>query len=145
MSDVQIVSHKREVVRATEKALQKAARMIGGAVEGHAKELCPVDTGLLRNSITFALGGKAPQIEEYQSDTPGKNGEKTRGSYHETFPADSKHETTVYVGTNVEYAPYQELGAPNANVPARPFLRPAFENNQDEIEDIIEKCCKDLD
>ena len=28
-----------------------------------------------------------------------------------------------------EYAPYQELGAPAINLPARPFLTPSVENN----------------
>lgn len=44
---------------------------------------------------------------------------------------------TVVVGTNVKYAPYQELGAPNAHVPAHPYLRPAFENHLSEYKNVI--------
>ena len=139
-----MVSYRKDVEKATEKALKKAARMIGGSVAGHAIELCPVDTGLLRNSITFALGGEAPAITDYKSDKKKKDGSYTEGHYDGTAPEDGDHETSVYVGTNVEYAPYQELGAPNANVPASPFLRPAFEENREEIHQIIEKCCKEL-
>lgn len=44
---------------------------------------------------------------------------------------------TVVVGTNVKYAPYQELGAPNAHVPAHPYLRPAFENHLSEYQNVL--------
>ena len=44
---------------------------------------------------------------------------------------------TVVVGTNVKYAPYQELGAPNAHVPAHPYIRPAFENHLGEYEQVL--------
>lgn len=142
MSIVQITSHARSVESATEKALQRAARMIGGTVEGHAKELCPVDTGLLRNSITFAIGGQAPNITEYQSNQQGE--ETVTGKYDGTAPQDEDGQITVYVGTNVQYAPYQELGAPNINLPARPYLRPAMENFRDEIRQILEQQLKTI-
>lgn len=142
--NVEITNNAPAVMRSVEKALKTAARMIGGSMEGHAKELCPVDTGLLRNSITFALGGQAPAVTDYHSDTKGSDGEYTEGHYDGEAPEDDDNQITVYVGTNVQYAPYQELGAPNAKVPERPFLRPAFENNRNEIEQIIEKCCKDI-
>lgn len=44
---------------------------------------------------------------------------------------------TVVIGTDVKYAPYQELGAPNAHVPAHPYLRPAVENHVDEYVNVI--------
>ena len=144
-NSVEVVSHLREVVNATDKAMQKAARMIGGTVEGHAKELCPVDTGLLRNSITFALGGQPPSITTYQSNERNKSGgaiETVKGEYQGEAPDDDDHQVTVYAGTNVEYAPYQELGT--KKMAARPFLRPAMENYQSEIEQIIEKCLREI-
>lgn len=145
MSTIEVSSNRLAVEKATEKAMNKAARMIGGTVAGHATELAPVDTGLLRNSITFALGGQPPQITTYASNgetASGKKIEKTEGHYDGEAPPDSNGEVTVYVGTNVEYAPYLELGT--VKMDARPFLRPAMENNSDEIEQIIEKCFKDL-
>lgn len=146
-NELTVVSNITYVRKATEKAMRKAARMIGGTVAGHAVEACPVDTGLLRNSITFALGGYAPEIIAYQSNDRDKNGkpiEVKKGQYEGTAPADDDDQITVYVGTNVEYAPYQELGAPNRNMDARPFLRPAMENFTSEIEQIIEKCLKEI-
>lgn len=144
---VEVSSNVREVKRATEKAMMKAARMVGGTVEGHAKELCPVDTGLLRNSITFAIGGEVPNTMDYVSNDKDKNGnpvERQKGHYEGQAPADDDNQVTVYVGTNVEYAPYQELGAPNIHLDARPFLRTAFEMFQNEIEQILERCLKDI-
>lgn len=136
---IEVISHVRQVEKTTEKALKNAAKMIGGTVAGHAIERCPVDTGLLRNSITYALGGDAPNIMEYTDD----DGIQT-GTYDGSAPADDANEITVYIGTNVEYAPYQELGAPNINLNARPYLRPAMENSTREIMQIIEKCCKEI-
>lgn len=46
---------------------------------------------------------------------------------------------TVVIGTNVQYAPYQELGAPNAHVPAHPYLRPALENHIEEYKSVLER------
>ena len=134
-------------IRDVEKAMKKAARMVGGVIAGHAQDRCPTDTGLLRNSITFAIGGEAPNIQSYTSNSKNKNGEliePKEGHYDGRADADSKGEVTVYVGTNVQYAPYQELGAPNANVDAHPFLRPAFEEHRDEIERIVTSCLREV-
>ena len=142
MSSFEVVSHKAEVGRQIMSKLKQAATMIGGTVEGHAKERCPVDTGLLRNSITYAIGGQPVNTPEYKSNDVDKNKNKIEvqtGAYTAQAPADEDGQITVYVGTNVHYAPHQELGAPTINLPARPFLRPAFENHKDEIEQILKK------
>jgi HK97 gp10 family phage protein len=142
MSSIQVISHVRQVKRSTDNAMKRAAHMIGGTIESHAKEYCPVDTGLLRNSITYAIGGEEPQITLYRSnsrDKTGKEIEPKEGIYTDRAEQDHDNQVTVYVGTNVQYAPYQELGAPNINLPARPYLRPAFENHKVEIEQIIEQ------
>ena len=137
---VQIDDNSREVLQKVEKALLKSARMIGGAIAGHATELAPRDTGLLANSITFAIGGQVPDKMVYKSNDKDRNGnpiESKEGHYEGVAPADDDGEITVYVGTNVEYAPYNELGT--VKMDARPFLRPAFENNREEIQQILEK------
>lgn len=134
-------------IRDVEKAMKKAARMIGGTIAGHAQERCPTDTGLLRNSITFAIGGEAPNIQSYTSGNKNKKGEliePKEGHYDGRADADGKGEVTVCVGTNVQYAPYQELGAPNRNIDAHPFLRPAFEEHRDEIERIVTACLREV-
>lgn len=136
---IEVVSHVAKVEKAVASAMKQAVTMIGGTVAGHASEAAPVDTGLLRNSITYAIGGEAPAITEYTDDA----GEKT-GYYEGTAPSDEENEVTVYIGTNVQYAPYQELGAPNINLPARPYLRPAMEGSQREIMQILEQCFRGL-
>lgn len=136
---IEVVSQRHKVEKAVEKAMKEAATMIGGSLSGHASEQAPADTGLLRNSITYALGGDPPAIAQYTDDA----GEQT-GVYEGSAPKDEKNEITVYIGTNVEYATYQELGAPSIKLPARPFLRPAVENNQREIIQIMEQCFRHL-
>ena len=73
--------------------LQRKARLalsaVGEKAEGHAKDGCPVDTGRLKNSISYATidkvgGGDSPKA-------PVKEGE-------------------VVIGTNVDYAVYVEHG-----------------------------------
>lgn len=82
------------IANAIDQALVKGLTQCGLLGEGYAKMACPVDTGRLRNSITY-------QIDE---------GEKA-----------------VYIGTNVEYGPYVELGTRHSK--AKPFLRPAAEDH----------------
>ena len=46
-------------------------------------------------------------------------------------------EPAVYIGTNVEYAPYQELGT--INMTANPFLKPSVADHANTYRKIIEK------
>ena len=47
---------------------------------------------------------------------------------------------TAYVGTNVEHAPYVELGT--SKMKKRPFIRPAVENHLQEYQKIFEEALK---
>lgn len=54
-------------------------------------------------------------------------------------------ENTEVVGTNVEYAPYVELGHHTASgsfVAPKAFLRPAAENHTGEYRSIVQRCMK---
>ena len=106
--------YSADVLDAMHDAVVQALERCGEQAEGYAKDLTPVDTGNLRNSITH-------QVDDGES--------------------------TVYIGTNVEYAPYVELGTGRyteggrptpwtyqddegnwhwtAGNPAQPFLKPA--------------------
>lgn len=103
---VVFISHAKEALAAENAARNKALEIIGGKAESHAKKLCPVDTGRLRNSITHA---------QYSEDTE-------------------------VIGSNVDYAPFVELGTHKQA--AKPFLRPAAENHTAEYRAVIEKCMK---
>ena len=121
MSSVIVKSNLYLVNKASKEAMVNAAIAIGMLTSGYAQELCPVDTGAMRDGITHAYN-------------------------------DDGHQVTLIVGTNVYYAPYVELGhhqqpgrfVPKLGkrlvrswVPGKPFLRPAFEDHLDEIEQII--------
>lgn len=132
-------SNADKALRQLDKQMQQAVDMIGGIIESAAKDLCPVDTGLLRNSITHGGAGGKLGATEYASDDGG-----TTGQYADAnIPADEGgNKYVVVVGTNVQYAPYQELGAPNRNVPPSPFLRPAFEDNMETAKTVVETLLK---
>lgn len=100
MLDRTLTDNSDEVIEELAKLTQIALREVGREAEGIAKENCTaVDTGRLRNSITFATS------EKYGSYT-------YNNKYGESFTDASKQpeEDAVYIGTNVEYAPFIELG-----------------------------------
>lgn len=128
-------SHKREVLEAFDEASDRAMMICGGKAESYAKQNLTdnksVDTGLLRNSITFARGGQKANIDSYSASKGGAT-----GSYSGNAPGDGLGEKSVYIGSNVEYAPYVELGTTRSR--AKPYLRPAAENHSEEYKKIIE-------
>lgn len=126
--------------RRLQAAIERALEMAGGIVESAAKEILTanksVDTGLLRNSITHAIGGEYPAIDQYSNNAGGtsKSGKKIEekiGTYDQPAPRDTGNERSVYIGTNVEYAPFVELGTSRST--AKPYLRPAVEQSKEKI------------
>lgn len=131
MADVEIrlEDNSEAVLEALKAAALRALERCGLQAEGYAKDLTPVDTGNLRNSITHQV---------------------------------SEDGLEVYIGTNVEYAPYVELGTgiyaeggggrPTPWVyqdekgqwhwtrgnPAQPFLKPAVADHAQTYRNIIE-------
>lgn len=150
--DVRVESHVEDLIKAKDNAIERALEKIGLQCEGYAIELCPVDTGLLRNSLTHAVGGSSPSVSSYKQNathaatpateragTAGKATDGREGTYSGTVG--SKGDECVYIGTNVEYAKYVEFGhkSPSGKqVPAQPFLRPAVQNHLDEYKRIAE-------
>ena len=137
MADIEIKeNHIDDVLDALDKAAPKILEMIGIKAEKYAKALCPVGTV------------ESTGIKGYRGGT-------LRNSI--THQVDDK---ILSVGTNVEYAPYVELGTgpnftpppdwedfnvptPKGNTPKkgmrpRPFLRRAIEEHLDEYKNIIE-------
>lgn len=69
-----------------------------------------IDTGLHRNSYTYALAGQPAAISSYKGDNKSKynpNAPIPSGTYSGNAPAGQK---AVYIGTNVDYAIPQEEG-----------------------------------
>ena len=163
--NIEIIDNSDKVAEEFAAACLRALEKCGLTAEGYAKELCPVDTGLLRNSITHALSGHPPAISSYKADKPNKSGKTKSGSYSGSAPSDSGGEISVYIGTNVEYSAYQELGSGQHYVggrptkwtyedakgqhhmtggnTAKPFLKPAVADHVSTYKNIIEDELKD--
>ena len=145
------ISINKDVEKYTIESIEEALEIIGLRAESYAKLKCPVDTGLLRNSIAHAVGGAkvgigAEKETLYKSSNPDDKGHMHLGVYTGRTPK-KKGEYTVYVGTNVEYAPYVEMGHIQAgsgkHVPAQPYIKPAIVDHLDEYKQILENTLKE--
>lgn len=120
MGEIQVKENLKEIMDHFYKQGEKAMKAVGMQGETYAKQLCPVGEeygGTLRQSIT-----------------------------HGVLVGDG--EVVAVIGTDTYYAPFVELGhaqqvgrfVPKLGkrlvkpfAPAYPFLRPAIEDNQDEL------------
>lgn len=84
----------------------KAVTAIAIKVTSQAKDLAPVDKGLLRNSLMWKTSQASGLLEE-------------GAPIDDTVSADNE----ALVGSSVEYAVYQEFGT--RFMAPKPFLRPA--------------------
>jgi len=128
VADVKLTDNSAEILQAAKEQIALGLEAIGGQMELHAKEKCQVDTGRLRNSITFA--------------TSGTQGSANTSGGAEAKPEDyAQHgraeENEVVVGTNVEYAPEQEYYGKKAH-----FLKNAAAGHSDEYKKILEAALK---
>ena len=92
-------------------------------VSNQAKALAPVDLGQLRNSIMYKVN---------KSEKGGFN--DSGGEQAELELTVESKEGEGYVGSNLDYATYQEFGTRYQN--AQPFLRPAGETLN--IKDLVQ-------
>ena len=124
--------NSKEILEKVKEAVLRGLVTCGLTAERYAKKLTPVDTGLLKNSITYAISGEEAAIDTY-TDKNGKN----KRFYSGTAPEESSDKTkSVYIGTNVEYASMVEIGTLKAD--AQPFLKPAINDHQSKYRKIIE-------
>lgn len=118
--EVTLTSNKDEILEALGEQLGQAMIAIGMTAESNAKQ-----------EITKAV-----------YDTPeSKSGYVRTGRLRNSisYGVDTD-EPAVYIGSNVEYAPYVELGT--SKMMARPFLKPAVENYAGEYNDLLEQAMK---
>ena len=87
---VKITDNSEEIIKACESQVYEWLQAVGEDASGTASDKCPVDTGRLKNSISWATA---------------------RGSGGTESPQGTPEAKTVYIGTNVEYAPYHEFGS----------------------------------
>lgn len=137
---VKVTDNSKAFKAAKDRAVAAALAAIGEEAAGNAMqeltEQDAVDTGRLRNSITYAT----KQHTEAKSFNwhEGRNG--TPAGSDSTAPKATPEKDTVYIGTNVEYAKYIEAGT-SKSAP-RPFLKPAATGHGEEYKRIVENILK---
>lgn len=131
LEGITIKDYSEDVLNELEDAVKVALKVCGETAETYAKKACPVDTGLLKNSITYALAGEKPAVSSYKANKGDGS-----GSYSGTAPNDENGKYTVYLGTNVEYAEIVELGKGQT---AQPYIAPALKDHEDKYRQIIKK------
>lgn len=113
VGSVTIVNNTDLVREALQRATTLALEGIGAKAEEWTKKNMTndvpdaIDTGYLRNSITYAVAGKEAHVKSYTDDKGGKR-EGFGGYYNGTAPETEK--PSVFVGTNVEYGVFIEEG-----------------------------------
>lgn len=129
IAGIEVKSNRYEVVEEMKRSVLTWLDAIGEDAAETAANKAPVDTGLLKNSITYAIAGEAPNITVYKADTT-----QEVGTYVGTAPeADIP---TVYIGTNVEYAIYQEFGT-SRGVTGKHFIKFGATAHLDEYKQML--------
>ena len=136
----EVKSHVDEFMDAVVEKMPLILKSIGQTAEGYAKEDCPVDTGLLRNSITYAISGETPAISTYSADKSDESGVVRTGAYDgATEPEEEEKCYSLLLGSNVVYAPAQEMNDQYKHTVGKAhFLRDALQNHRSEYKEIIE-------
>lgn len=135
MADIKFTSNVNDILRCMEKGKRNALTAIGATAETHAKDNITadelVDTGRLRNSITFATG-------DYLGI--GTYTDKNKKSYSDAKARNTPKDDEVGIGTNVEYAAYTELGT--QHITAHHYLKRAVTEHQDEYKKLAVEAIK---
>ena len=138
--NIEYRDNTEEVLSALKAAIKRGNEAIGMTAEGHAKKKITsagaVDTGRLRNSITYALAGEETHVKSYKANKGGKD----RETYTYDGTAEGKKGSGVYIGTNVEYAVFVENGAQGRT--AVHFLQDAATGHTDEYKRLMEDSMK---
>ncbi len=143
MADVKHNWTKTDWSTALDAAITKGLTMMGTNMERSAALKAPVGQypgtgrvgGRLKGSITYAVHGRA---EDARSDA--HNASLNTGNDKVSMPS-AIH--TLYVGTNVEYAPYVEYGwwvkgkTYGWFKPGRGYLRGAFDEQKPSFQKIL--------
>lgn len=117
MGSVVTISLKKdlssEVLEAAAKQIELGMKSIGEEAVGYAEDGCPVDTGRLRNSLTYATN--------------------TGSGGGDSAPQGSPEKNSVYIGTNVNYAEYNEY----RHKSKKHFIKNAMTNHSSEYESTL--------
>ena len=136
---------KEAIYDALDLCAQQAVRNAGINLEHDPRR---IDTGLLRNSITYAHGGKEAAVSSYKANAKHGHTDSTErrgiagttvtnpqsGSYSGTAEGDANE---VFIGTNVEYGIYVHEGTQKMS-PNR-YLRDAVQGHENEYQAICKQ------
>lgn len=131
--DVTVTSNAKQFLSEMARKKILALAQVGMLAEGYAKDNCPVDTGRLRNSITWATAAQYGQYS-YRDD---------KGNQYNGVSGKPDDDSAVYIGTNVVYAAAQEYGDSFHHTTGRAhFLRDAATTHGEEYKKKVEKIMK---
>lgn len=110
-----------EVLEAFDEACLRALERCGSQAEGYAKDLVPVDTGNLRNSISHKVDSGEPAAHIGTNSEYAAYVEFGTGQYSTTGGGTTKTHW-AYMGDDGKF----HIGKP---MKARPYLKPAVANH----------------
>ena len=95
MASVGVKDYSKDVKSAYEQARERSLEIIGLTAEKYAKEIVPVDTGRLRNSITHEVEDKAVYIgTNVEYAPPIEYGTIKQKAQPFLIPAATEHDST---------------------------------------------------
>ena len=138
-ADVSMNFNDKEFLQNLDEKKMKALIMVGTQAEGYAKieiESDPrrVDTGRLRNSITWATT-KDHSSPRFEGGDDADEVDSDSGVDESSCPDDS----SVIIGTNVEYAYEIHEGDESRRLAPNRFLRNAVEKHMEEYKQIFDE------
>jgi len=113
--------HGEKVLKMTGQTVEAAIKRCIMQIQRSSKQMCPVDTGRLRASISSNWSGSGLSFGKVTSKAQEIDGVEQ--------PPDEKGVFVGVTGTNVEYAESVEMGNGMSN--PQPYLRPAFDKYSD--------------
>ena len=125
--NIEIIDNSPLVKRAFEEACLRALERCGMHGEGYAKDLAPVDTGNLRNSISHKVDSKEPAVYIGTNSEYGAYIELGTGEH---YPGGRQ---TPWVYKDARGRWHRTSGQK-----AQPYLKPAVANHKQTYRNIIE-------
>ena len=126
---VDLNDNSKEVSGAIKEALLRGLEKCGLVAEGYAKQLCPVDTGNLRNSITHTVDEQGPAAIVGTNNEYAAYVELGTGKYAEGGGG----RPTPWVYQDAKGNWHYTHGSK-----AQPFLKPAAADHADQYRQILE-------
>ena len=123
----EFIDHSPEVLAAFKAAAERALERCGSQGEGYAQDLCPVDTGALRNSISHKVDKGEPAAYIGSNQRYAAYVELGTGKY---YPGGRK---TPWTYQDAKGNWHMTNGQR-----AQPYLKPAVADHKDTYKNIIE-------